>query len=364
MNFLRGSLKNALLNRCFSTIYKESVNRIMKDEPIPRRRFLSRSLRCTAAVAATGGIGWLASGSRPVRPPRIQHTRNPRPEGKPVPEPGSGSHPHLTMVRRGDAGQGPVDGGDLVRRAVEELGGIPRFVSRGDRVVVKPNIGWNRAPEQAANTDPSVVAAMVGLCLDAGAKDVLVTDHTCNDPVMCFERSGIRAAAEAAGARVAIPGSGDWVKVDLRGEVIGTWDVLRGVLEADRVISLPVAKQHGLAGYTGAMKNMYGVVGGSRGRLHNKLDASIVDMTLWARPVLSVIDGVRVLMRNGPSGGRLEDVRRRDTVIASVDPVAADALGCTLIDRTTDDVPHIILASTRELGILSPEAELIREVVL
>jgi uncharacterized protein (DUF362 family) len=268
------------------------------------------------------------------------------------------------VVRRADAGEPTLDGGDLVRRAVETAGAIDRFVARGDRVVVKPNVGWNRTPEQAATTDPRVVAAVVALCRDAGARDVLVTDHTCHDPRMCFERSGIRTAAEASGARVEIPVRSDWVEVDLEGEVIGRWAVLRAVLEADRLISVPVAKQHGLAEYTGTMKNLYGVMGGNRGRLHREMAPGIVDMVAWARPTLHVVDGMRVLVRNGPTGGRLEDVERRDSVIVSADPVAADALGCTLIGKVPQEVAHVRLAAERGLGELEPDVDRVAEVVL
>jgi uncharacterized protein (DUF362 family) len=272
--------------------------------------------------------------------------------------------PVLAVVRRREAGVGSVDGGLLVRTAIEALGGIGRFVSTGDRVIVKPNIGWNRAPEQAANTSPDVVRAVVALCMDAGAREVLVTDNTCNAPRMCFNRSGIRDAALLAGARVLVPSKTDYVKVELGGRAIARWEVLRPVLEADRLITLPVAKQHGLAGYTGAMKNLYGVVGGNRGRLHHRLDHSIADLTEWTRPTLSIVDGVRVLMRNGPSGGSLEDVERRDTIIASVDPVAADALGCRLIGASPAEIPHIPLAAERGLGELEPEEHLRVEKIL
>jgi uncharacterized protein (DUF362 family) len=130
------------------------------------------------------------------------------------------------------------------------------------------------------------------------------------------------------------------------------------VLEADRLINVPVAKQHGLAGYTGAMKNLYGIVGGNRGRLHHVLDQGIVDMTAWTRPTLNIIDGVRVLLRNGPSGGSLADVERRDTVIASLDPVAADALGCRLIGAVPEEITHIPLAAEQGLGVLEPDEAL------
>ncbi|MBW2260433.1 MAG: DUF362 domain-containing protein [Deltaproteobacteria bacterium] len=321
----------------------------MKDRKVDRRDFLHRSARTAAALAAAGAAGTFAFTRRASRPP-VRSFRAIRAPLRPVEV--DRPAPLLAVVKRREAGVGPVDGGALVRRAIECLGGIERFVSRGDRVVVKPNVGWNRLPEQAANTNPELVGAVVALCMDAGAREVVVTDNTCNAPRMCFNRSGIRDAALVSGGKVVIPDSGDFVTVDVNGRAIERWAILRAVLDADRLINIPVAKQHGLAGYTGAMKNLYGIAGGNRGKLHHRLDDSIVDLTEWTRPTLNIVDGVRVLLDNGPSGGSLDDVVRRDTVIASTDPVAADALGCTLIGRSPDEIPYIPLGAERGLGEL------------
>lgn len=320
-----------------------------------RREFLERGARTAVALTAAGAAGTLAWTRRPSPPPlpRQQITQAPfRPVEMDSPD------PVLAVVRREDAGQGQVDGGLLVTRAIEALGGMGRFVSPGDRVIVKPNIGWNRSPEQAANTDPGVVRAVVARCMDAGAREVIVTDNTCNAPRMCFTRSGIRVASMLSGAKVQVPGRKDYVKVDMQGLAIERWAVLRSVLEADRFINVPVAKQHGLAGYTGAMKNLYGIVGGNRGRLHHRLDQGIVDLTAWTRPTLNIVDGVRVLLRNGPSGGNIEDVERRDTVVASIDPVAVDAIGCTLIGATPEEISYIPLAAEQGLGVIEPDEAL------
>ncbi len=327
----------------------------MKDRKVDRRDFLLRSARTAAALAAAGAAGTFAYTDHAARPP-VRASRATRAPLTPVDA--DRPNPVLAVVKRREAGVGPVDGGTLVRRAIELLGGIEQFVSRGDRVIVKPNVGWNRLPEQAANTNPELVGAVVALCMDAGAREVIVTDNTCNAPSMCFSRSGIRSAALLSGARVVIPDSRDYVDVDMNGVAIERWGVLRTVLEADRLINVPVAKQHGLAGYTGAMKNLYGIVGGNRGKLHHRLDHGIVDLAEWTRPTLNIIDGVRVLLDNGPSGGSLDDVVRRDTVIASTDPVAADALGCTLIGRSPADIPHIPLGAERGLGVLEIEEDL------
>ena len=134
--------------------------------------------------------------------------------------------------------------------------------SRGREVVlVKPNIGWDRTPEQAANTNPDVVAEVIRQCLGAGAKRVLVTDVSCNEPRRCFQRSGIAEAAKQAGAEVILPDPSNFKEVDLQGEVLHAWPVFESFLNADKIINVPIAKHHGLTGTTLGMKNWYGILG-------------------------------------------------------------------------------------------------------
>jgi uncharacterized protein (DUF362 family) len=265
--------------------------------------------------------------------------------------------------RRGDHG-GPSDfavahavaGGatptQLAARVVDALGGMRRFVSRGDRVVIKPNIGWDRTPLQAANTNPELVAAVVRLALDAGAREVVVTDASCNDPGRCFQRSGIWTRAHRAGANVVLPAEHRFRTMRLRGEVLDEWPVYRNLIEADKVINMPVAKHHNLARYTAAMKNWYGVLGGRRNRLHQSIDVSVADLATFMRPTLTIVDGVRVLLRNGPQGGNVDDTRRMDTVIASIDQVAADAYGCTLIDQRPENLAYLRMGQERGIGTM------------
>jgi uncharacterized protein (DUF362 family) len=239
---------------------------------------------------------------------------------------------------------------DLVRRAVDALGGMTRFVSRGDVVVVKPNIGWDRAPIHAANTNPEVVAEVVRLAFDAGAKKVVVTDASCNEPNRCFQRSGIWRATYELGAHVVIPSEGLFKGMRLKGEVLDDWPIYTPLVNADKVINVPVAKHHNLAVYTGAMKNWYGLLGGRRNRLHQNIDVSIADLATFMQPTLTVLDAVRVLMRNGPQGGNIADARDLHTVIASVDQVAADSLGCTLVHKTPEEVRYLAMGESRGLG--------------
>ncbi len=238
----------------------------------------------------------------------------------------------------------------LVEQAVNALGGMRRFIARGDVVAIKPNIGWDRTAIQAANTNPEVVATVVRLALEAGAKRVVVTDASCNDPGRCFQRSGIWTRAHAAGADVVLPAEHRFRTMRLRGEVLDEWPVYRTLLEADKVINCPVAKHHNLAKYTAAMKNWYGTLCGRRNRLHQNSDTSIADLATFMRPTLTVLDGVRVLLRNGPQGGNVDDTRHMDTVIASVDQVAADAYGCTLIGQRPENLGYLRMAEERRIG--------------
>jgi uncharacterized protein (DUF362 family) len=280
-----------------------------------RREFLLRVLRLGSASAATMGFGaYLAGRSRrPGEPAAAQVELDHRVADRPdLPE---------LVVAQGTAA-GPAA---LVRRAIDEMGGMARFVARGETVVLKPNVAWDRLPEQAATTNPEVVAELVRLCIAAGAGSVIVTDVTCNDAEACFDRSGIAAAARAAGAEVVLPQPRYFKTVDLRGQTLGEWPVLEPFLDADKLINIPIAKHHSLTGVTLGMKNWYGLIGGDRSRLHQRINESIADLAAFAKPTLTVLDAYRVLMRSGPTGGSLADVEQKNTVIASLDPVALDA---------------------------------------
>jgi uncharacterized protein (DUF362 family) len=245
--------------------------------------------------------------------------------------------------------RGP-DAAANVRRAVEAVGGMGRFVKRGEKVVIKPNIGWNRLPEQAANTNPEVVAEVVRLVLAAGASKVWVTDVSVNTAEQCFVRSGIEKAAQAAGATVVRPDSIAFREVDVAGKKLQVADILFPFVEADRVINVPLVKQHGLSGATMAMKNWYGMLGGQRVKLHQDIHQSIVDLASMAKPTLTVLDATRILLANGPTGGSLADVKRLDTVAVGTDEVALDAFGAGLLGLNPSDVGFIIEGMKAGLG--------------
>ena len=308
-----------------------------------RRDFLQRTGKAAALAALTGSTAvWFHGRRRPEAGPLILGP--PRFTVPPDPQ-----FPGLALARHEDPRV-------ALGRALDAVGGMARFVQPGLRVTVKPNIGWDRVPEQAANTRPELVADVVRRCFAAGAAEVIVTDVSCNEPRRCFIRSGIRAAAEAAGARVPLPAADDFVRVHLGGRVLADWPVLRHFIETDRLINMPIVKQHSLSLCTIGMKNLYGILGGRRNRLHQEIDQSIVDLVAFAPPTLTIVDATRVLVRNGPQGGSLADVKSPNVVICATDPVAADARAVEWLDLRAEQVGHIALAARSGLGTLDYRA--------
>ena len=247
----------------------------------------------------------------------------------------------------------------ILQAAIDALGGVRRFISKGDVVVIKPNMAWDRAPELAANTNPGVVAALVKICLNAGAKTVKVFDRTCHEMRRAYAQSGIEAAAKAAGADVFFVGGRNLSSAEERryretnfpdGVAFKSWPILIDVLEADKLINVPIAKQHSATKLSMAMKNWMGVMGGDRARTHQNLDAAIADLATVIKPHLAIIDAVNILTANGPTGGSVKDVKRMDTVIAGVDQVALDSYGATLFGMTGDDLGSVKDAAKRGLG--------------
>ena len=238
----------------------------------------------------------------------------------------------------------------ITRAAIDGLGGIKRFIGRGDVVVVKPNIGWDRTPEYAANTNPEVVAAVIRLCFEAGAGKVKVFDNTVNDARRTYKQSGIADAAKSAGALVSFIDDRKFKDMRINGLVLKSWPLYTDVFEADKVINIPIAKTHGIAGLTLGMKNWMGIMGGWRGRIHQRIDESLVDLAMTVKPVLTILDAVRILTDNGPSGGDLKDVKILNTVVAGVDPVAVDAFGTTLFGMKPADLGSVRIGHQLRLG--------------
>ena len=305
-----------------------------------RREFLKRSVTAGAGAVIFGGAAvWLKS--RDKYPERKISDLKMKDFSA-----GFEEFKDKMVIGKGDS---PYD---LAKAVIEEFGGIDTFVKQGEIVLLKPNVGWDRTPQQAANTNPEVVKAVVELCRQAGAKEVIVTDISCNDPRRCFRRSQIAKFAEEAGAKVILPNDSKYINVDLGGTILGEWPVLEPFLLADKVINLPAVKHHSAAVGTMGMKNWYGMLGGRRERLHQDLDTGIADLASAMRPTLTILDGYRVLFRNGPVGGSLNDVRIEKTIAVGLDQVALDALGTELLGIETSMVEYLKIAQGRGLGTI------------
>ena len=225
---------------------------------------------------------------------------------------------------------------ELVRKVFEAAGGMRRFVSRGDVVVIKPNISWARPVHLGATTNPEVLQAVIELCQEADAKEIRIADNTIDDAGFCFKVTGAEAVASKTGAELVYPTKSLMRDMNLRGNRLDVWPVYLPLVEADKVINLPVAKHHILSSLTLGMKNWIGAVGGRRWSLHGDIHENIVDLAQFFKPTVTLIDATRFMTRNGPSGGSNSDVAKRNTLILSDDPVAADAKAAMLFGKTSD----------------------------
>ena len=238
--------------------------------------------------------------------------------------------------------------------AVDLLGGMESFVPPGSSVLVKPNIGWDRPVELAANTHPEVVRAIVELCLKAGAAKVVILDRTCNDARRSYRTSGMQEMADKLPARsvsLEFVHETRFRAVDIpRGLVVRQWPLYEAALRADVIINVPIAKHHSIGGLTLGMKNLMGLMGGNRGVFHSGLGQKLADLTSAIMPGLTVLDASRILVRNGPTGGRIEDVRVLNLVAASADPVAIDAFGTTLFGKVPADLASVTAGYRMGLG--------------
>jgi uncharacterized protein (DUF362 family) len=317
---------------------------VSHEHRIGRREALVRLSSAGLAVAgvATGALGFA---DRRTASAAVSALRDWR-----VATPGEGAR---AVAARG------ANPADNVRRALTALGGVERFVKRGEVVLVKPNVGWDRLPEQAANTDPRVVAEIVRQARAAGARRVVVADISCNDPGRCFDRSGILAAAGQAGAEVLDGRHVKMVSANLSGAAAGL-QVFAPLLEADRVINVPIAKHHGLSRVTLGMKNWFGVLDRGRNRLHQEIDRCLAELGAMFRPTLTVVDATRVLLGNGPQGGSLSDVKDVGAVAVSVDPVLCDAWGAVQLGVDPSSLGFIRNAERAGLG--RSDLALVREI--
>lgn len=253
----------------------------------------------------------------------------------------------LVAVKGGEPGM-------MFDRAIASFGGMQAFVPKNSKVLVKPNIGWDVPPERCGNTHPALVGRIVEHCFSAGAKDVFVFDHTCDNWKRTYRNSGIEKAVKNAGGKIvsgASKGYYDEVSVKM-GKRLTQAKVHELLLDADVFINVPVLKDHGSSGLTIGMKNLMGVVW-DRGYWHrNDLHQCIADFASFRKPDLTVVDAYNVLMRHGPRGVSVNDVVSMKAQILSTDIVAADAAAAKLFGMQPDDIRHIELASRMNLGVM------------
>jgi uncharacterized protein (DUF362 family) len=257
------------------------------------------------------------------------------------------------------------------RAAVELLGGMQQFVRPGQQVVLKPNMSFDNPPSMATTTHPEVISVLAAMCREAGAKQVLILDHTLRGAEACLENSGIQAACRP------IPGSEvramdtpqGFVRTDIpKAQHFTQTDVIREVLEADVLIAAPVAKHHGSTGVSLSMKGMMGLIA-NRSEMHWRfnLHTAIADLNRLLRADLTVIDVTRALTTNGPSGpGK---VKHLNAIVASRDMVAADAQVVSMVPWYGQSIPpatvkHIRIAHEWGLGRMDVENLRVQRIVV
>jgi uncharacterized protein (DUF362 family) len=259
--------------------------------------------------------------------------------------------PRLVVVAEGK------DAARNVEKGLKVYGGMTTFVKKGDVVVVKPNIAWNKKPAQAANTSPEVVAQVVKECLKAGAGEVKVFDRPCELARRTYRRSGIKKAAEEAGAKA------EYVK-DYKfreqkfpdGCTISSWPLYGDALDADVFINVPRAKDHDTANLTIAMKNLMGIMGGERGSIHRDIHDKLVDLNLAFRPTLNIIDASSIMIDHGPQGASPEDVVFAGKIIIGVNAASADACAAGRLPFKLQR-PPLYLANAQARGLGETDVE-------
>jgi len=242
---------------------------------------------------------------------------------------------------------------------IQELGGMGTFVQKGQKVLVKPNIGWDVVPDLAANTNPLLVKRIIEHCFKAGAKEVYVFDHTCDNWINTYKNSGIEKAARSAGAKV-VPGNSEnyYQAIEIPGGVmLKSTKVHEILLETDVFINVPVLKDHSSTRMTAALKNTMGIVW-DRGYWHsNDLHQCIADYALFEKkPALNIIDCYNVMVKNGPQGVSKEDVVQMRSQIITTDWVAGDTAAAKMLGVDPQKIDYIPIAHKMGLGNMNLES--------
>lgn len=266
-----------------------------------------------------------------------------------------------------DLGNTQIDeaAGKMTEKAIAALGGMKRFVKNGEVVWIKPNIGWDRKPEQAGNTNPQIVATLVRLCLDAGAKAVKVGDNPVDPAKLTYVSSGISAAAEAAGAKIVFLDQSRFLQKDIQGNRVKAVLIYPEILDCDAIINVPLVKHHAMSTLTMCMKNYMGVID-NRGLFHQDIPGCLTDLSRFLQPRvrLHLLDGVRILTAHGPKGGSPKDVKVKMTLAAGTDIVALDAWGAELIGRKPQAIKSIVSGAKANLGTIDYRSLKPREITV
>ena len=247
---------------------------------------------------------------------------------------------------------------EMLDRALAAAGGLGRFVKTGQKILIKPNIGWDKTPEEGANTTPALVKHLVELCFKAGAKEVNVFDNTCNNWQACYRNSQIeKAVKDAGGTMLMAHEESYYTDLELpRGVALKQVKVHKAWLESDVIINLPILKHHGGARMTAAMKNLMGVVWDRRFYHRTDLHQCIADFTtIDKKPTLNIIDAYNVMMRNGPRGVSTADLATKKMLLLSTDMVAIDTAAARILEAKPDEIAYIAKAAAHNTGIADLE---------
>lgn len=251
-------------------------------------------------------------------------------------------------------------------QAIEAMGGMKAFVKPNQSVLVKPNIGWDVIPERGANTNPGLVKRVIEHCFQAGAREVLVFDHTCDNWRRSYQNSGIEAAVIAAGGRI-LPGNDESFFRDVtvpNAKQLKQAKVHEIVMNTDVFINIPVLKHHGGAQITICLKNLMGIVWDRRFWHRNDLQQCIADFGNYRKPDLNIVDAYRVMMQNGPRGVSEDDIVLMKSLIISTDMVAADSAAARLFGSNPAQIGHIRIAHEMGIGNMDLESQSIHRMVV
>lgn len=316
------------------------MNKKQGNDFLGRREFLTRCTKAGLSLAVVGGVAyWFYDPAGPSGKEETGIISG-------LPDFSVSGMGNRMAVARGS------DRVKTIQLAFKAIGGLESYIKGGDRVLLKVNAAFASPPMLCATSHPDLVAEVVRLCLKAGASSITVTDNPINDPASCFALSGIGKAAREAGAKVVLPRKESFRTFTLEGgKLIREWPLLYEPLQsANKVIGIAPVKDHHRSGASMTLKNWYGILGGRRNIFHQDIHNIIKELSMLLRPTFVILDGTTTMMRNGPTGGSLSDLKDTNTMIVSTDSVAADAYGATLLGRTLDELVFIRKAEEEGAG--------------